>query len=153
VSLPPSTRGGSHSQALGQAHPEEHDGERADAAASAGPPIVAAWLADAEAATARGNIGSGTTLGSNDCSVGISRARAAPKTKIRAKIARRGGPPNTLPKASAAAVSSLTIWHATTIVRRSKLSATWPVTSATANIGTNWESPTRPRSNALPVSS
>ena len=49
--------------------------------------MIAVWLADAFAAIARDSSDGGTSAGSSACIVGIWNARAAPTTKISAKIA------------------------------------------------------------------
>ncbi len=48
--------------------------------------MVAACIAEAEAATARGNSAAGTRFGSSAWVVGISKARAVPRAKARTKI-------------------------------------------------------------------
>ena len=49
--------------------------------------MIAVWLAEAVAAIARASSGSGTSVGTIACIVGISKARATPITKTSAKIA------------------------------------------------------------------
>ena len=51
-----------------------------------GPMMVASWVVDADAATARGNSDAGTTAGSKVCWVGASNARPTPKTKTAARM-------------------------------------------------------------------
>ncbi|MNH05409.1 hypothetical protein D3C72_1425000 [compost metagenome] len=48
--------------------------------------MVAACMAEAEAATARGNSAAGTTLGSSAWVAGISKERVLPNRKARMKI-------------------------------------------------------------------
>ena len=63
------------------------------------------WLAEADAATARGNSPAGTTLGNNAWVAGISNERLAPSRKARAKISSRVTLSVALPTASARAIS------------------------------------------------
>ena len=54
--------------------------------ASTGPVMVASWVVDAEAATARGNNGGETTAGSKVCCVGASNARPTPNTRTATRM-------------------------------------------------------------------
>ncbi len=70
--------------------------------------MVANWVVEAEAATARGNNAGGTTAGSSVCWVGASNARPMPNTKTAARMNSLVTIPETEPAASAAAASAST---------------------------------------------
>ncbi|MNO72493.1 hypothetical protein D3C76_634430 [compost metagenome] len=86
---------------------------------TAGATMVAAWVAEAEAATARGNNPGGTTLGSRAWVAGISNERVAPSRKARAKISSRLTLSVALPTTSARAISPCRLWHRAATLRRS----------------------------------
>ncbi|MNC32556.1 hypothetical protein D3C75_809180 [compost metagenome] len=86
---------------------------------TAGATMVADWVAEAEAATARGNSPAGTTLGSSAWVAGISNERVAPSRKARAKISSRVTLSVALPSASASAISPCRLWHSAATLRRS----------------------------------
>ena len=69
----------------------------------AGPVMVAAWFAVADAATARGTSGSGTRLGTRICITVTSNARAMPRMNDTARISSREVLPVSTPMSSVAA--------------------------------------------------
>ena len=81
--------------------------------------MVAAWVADADAATARGNSPGGTTLGSRAWVAGISKERVAPSRKASPKISSRLTLSVALPTARANAISACRLWHRAATRRRS----------------------------------
>ncbi|MNJ44674.1 hypothetical protein D3C76_968160 [compost metagenome] len=68
--------------------------------------MVAACIAEAEAATARGNSAEGTTFGSSAWVAGISKERALPSRKARMKISSRLTLPVLLPTTRARAIKA-----------------------------------------------
>lgn len=81
--------------------------------------MVADWVAEADAATARGNSPAGTTLGNSAWVAGISNERLAPSRKARAKISSRVTLSVALPTASARAISPWRLWHKAATLRLS----------------------------------
>ncbi|MNJ11155.1 hypothetical protein D3C77_53240 [compost metagenome] len=81
--------------------------------------MVADCIAEAEAATARGNSPGGTTLGSSAWVAGISKERVAPSKKARIKIISRLTLSVLLPITSATAINAWMLWHSAATRRRS----------------------------------
>src|SRR4029453_6708146 len=77
----------------------------------AGPVMVASWVVEAPAATARGNSGPDTTLGSKVCWIGESNARPTPNTNTAARMNSLVTQSAADPTASAAAASASTVWQ------------------------------------------
>ena len=86
---------------------------------SAGATMVADCMAEADAATARGNSAEGTTLGSNAWVAGISKERALPSRNASTKISSRVTLWVLLPTTSARAISAWANWHSAATRRRS----------------------------------
>ena len=81
--------------------------------------MVADCIAEADAATARGNSSAGTTLGSRAWVAGISKERALPSRKARMKISSRLTESVVLAIARARAISACRLWHSAATRRRS----------------------------------
>ena len=81
--------------------------------------MVASWVVEAEAATARGNNDAGTTDGSNVDCVGASNARPTPNTNTAARMNSLVTQPATEPTASAATARPSTVWQICSRRRRS----------------------------------
>jgi hypothetical protein len=81
--------------------------------------MVANWVVDAEAATARGNSDSGTADGSKVCWVGASKARATPKTKTVVRMNALLTHPQTDASASVATANPSAAWQICKRRRRS----------------------------------
>ncbi|MCY1444601.1 hypothetical protein D9M71_610820 [compost metagenome] len=85
----------------------------------AGATMVAACMADADAATARGNRLVGTIPGNSAWVAGISKERALPSRKARTKIISRLTLSVLLPITSARAINAWALWHKAAMRRRS----------------------------------
>ena len=85
----------------------------------AGPVMVASWVVEADAATARGNNATGTTAGNKVCWVGASNARPTPKTNTAARMNSLVTQPETEPMANAAAARPSSAWQICSRRRRS----------------------------------
>jgi hypothetical protein len=85
----------------------------------AGPVMVASWVVEAAAATARGNNATGTTAGNKVCWVGDSNARPTPNTNTAARMNSRVTQPETEPMAKAAAARPSSAWQICSRRRRS----------------------------------
>ncbi|MCY1409463.1 hypothetical protein D9M71_248140 [compost metagenome] len=85
----------------------------------AGATMVAACMADAEAATARGNRLVGTIPGNSAWVAGISKERALPSRKARTKIISRLTLSVLLPITKAEAINACAPWHNAATRRRS----------------------------------
>jgi hypothetical protein len=72
--------------------------------------MVASWVVDAAAATARGNSGPDTTLASSVCWVGESKARPTPSMSTAPRMNALLLQPENAPMAKAAAASPSTTW-------------------------------------------
>ncbi|MNO81968.1 hypothetical protein D3C76_732270 [compost metagenome] len=81
--------------------------------------MVAAWVAEADAATARGKRPVGTMFGSSAWVVGISNERAVPRRKARTKIISRVTLSLLLPITSARAIRPWPTWQIDATRRRS----------------------------------
>ncbi|MCY1295769.1 hypothetical protein D9M68_553630 [compost metagenome] len=113
--------------------------------------MVAICMAEAEAATAAGNSAAGTMFGSSAWVVGISKARALPSRKAMTKSSSRLMPPLPARISRLRAIRPWPVWQRAATLRRSKRSATWPVSRMNRTFGRNSMRPTRPRSSTLPV--
>ena len=81
--------------------------------------MVASWVVEAAAATARGNKAAGTTAGNRVCWVGDSNARPTPNTNTAARMNSRVTQPETDPIANAAAARPSSAWQICSRRRRS----------------------------------
>ncbi len=81
--------------------------------------MVAACMAEADAATARGNSAVGTMFGSSAWVVGISNARAVPSRKAITKIISRVTLSVLAPTTSATAIRPWPTWQSEAMRRRS----------------------------------
>ena len=141
----------------------------------AGPPITAAWMPAELKAVARGSMKAGTSRGVSACCAGIWKARAVPsaidapsstsrdttgtqrnhtsQTDDAARPASAGRLKPWDAPSNSSATASWSTRQAATMRPRCTRSATCPATSVNSNAGRNWYKPTRPKSQALPVSS
>ena len=95
----------------------------------------------------------GTSNGTSACCAGIWNAFAQPSATDSTKSSSRVATVCQVAAASAAAITTCTAMQVASTLLRSTWSATWPATSVSSRAGRNWNRPTRPRSQALPVRS
>ncbi len=102
---------------------------------------------------ARGSRACGTSRGVSACWAGIWKARATPSTTETPKISSRVAKPPCVAATSKSATAACAAMQAAKMRPRCSRSATWPAGRVITSAGTNWNSPTRPRSQALEVMS
>ena len=110
-------------------------------------------MAELLAATARGSSRAGTNEGVSACRLGICNARAAPSSTEVDRISVLPIQPPALAPISTAATTACSARLMASSQRRSCRSARWPAGRVSSRAGTNCIRPTRPSSQALPVSS
>ncbi len=121
--------------------------------ARTGPATMPSSKATALRAMSQGRRSGCTRSAGSDREAGALNARAMPKPSTRTKMGRveEGWLPAYQPSPSA--ITAWTTPATATISRRSKRSATAPLTRTSSNAGANSASPSRPRSSSLPVRS
>ena len=120
---------------------------------SAGPLMMASCMPLEPSATARGSKAAGTSSAGSAWVAGIWKARVMPSTTDSARISSRPTQPWWLPAVSTPATAAWASTQPSTMRARWWRSATWPAGSVISSAGRNCASPTRPRSQALPVRS
>ena len=115
--------------------------------------MTAACTPLALTATARASRVGGTSKGVSACCAGIWKARATPSTTEIPKTSPRVAYPPCVAATSSKATSACAAMQAAKMRPRCRRSATWPAGRVMSSAGTNWNRPTRPRSQALPVMS
>lgn len=118
----------------------------------AGPATIAACMPAELKAVARASMSSGTSAGTSDCEAAICSGRTAPSTTDRPNSSERDSPCHRLAVISTSATATCASWQAWMMRTRWKRSAAWPAGNVNASAGRNCSRPTRPRSQALPVS-
>jgi hypothetical protein len=93
----------------------------------------------------------GTIVGGSERPAGAPRAAATPVRPARARNAQRDDAPAAVTAIRPTAAAASNTRDTATTRFREKRSEIWPAGSASRSRGTNSKSPTRPRSNALPL--
>ena len=118
-----------------------------------GPAISAAWNVIELRATSHGRSSGATTSAGSERAEGAMKARATPNATTRAKIGPTASRPDDAYQARAKPQTASPAAAMETTRRRSKRSATGPLTNTSSAAGANSARPSRPRLSSSPVRS